>query len=360
MKDLSLADLRLAYGSVTALDGVSLEIAPGELVALVGPSGCGKSSLLAAAAGLVDLDGGRVSIGGRDVTGLEPGERNVSVVFQGLALYPTMSAARNVTFGMRMRGVPRAEAQARLIEAARLLRIEDILDRRPAQLSGGQRQRVAIARALVRDPDAFLFDEPLSSLDAALRADLRDEIRRVHARTQACALYVTHDQAEAMALGDRLAVMRAGRILQVGTPREVYNRPQTAFVAGFVGAPRMNLVPARLVAEAGVPALELGDHRLPLPGYAWSEPPEPGRPVVLGLRAEDIGRPRLGSHSLGAMRVVSLEPTGADTLARLAWGEAAIVARLERDPGVGAGDLVEIAADLSRASLFCPRTERRL
>ena len=255
---LSLRGLQLRFGAVAALSGLSLDVEPGEFMVLLGPSGCGKSTLLAAIAGLQALDSGQVVLDGRDVTRLEPADRDTAIVFQSYALYPTMTVSQNITFGMRMRGVPRAERARRLADIGRLLQLEPLFARRPSQLSGGQQQRVAIGRALVRDPKLFLLDEPLSSLDAPLRLELRAQIKQLHARLGTTVVYVTHDQVEAMGMATRIALMHEGVVVQVGEPQDVYDRPATLFAAGFVGSPRMNLIPGRLAVQDGSVVAEVG------------------------------------------------------------------------------------------------------
>ena len=246
MAAVAWTGVRKDYDGVAALRGIDLEAAAGELLAVLGPSGSGKSTLLRVTAGLEPVTAGGVSIGGRDVTRVSPGRRNVAMVFQTYALFPHLDVAENIGFGLEAREVPRRERRGRIIEAARVVGCSDLLDRRPAELSGGERQRVALARALVRDPDVFLLDEPLSNLDAQLRAQMRTELKELQRRVGATMVYVTHDQVEALTLGDRLAVLRAGSLHQVGTPDEVFERPADRFVAGFVGTPAMNFLPARL------------------------------------------------------------------------------------------------------------------
>lgn len=357
---LSLRGLRVAYGAAVAVDDVSLDIGPGEFMVLLGPSGCGKSTLLNAVCGLQEMSAGQVLLGGRDITRLEPGERDIAMVFQSHALYPTMTVARNITFALRMRGVGRSESAARLAEVARLLRIEPLLARRPAGLSGGERQRVAMARAIIRNPALFLFDEPLSSLDARLRAELRGELKDLQRRLRTAALYVTHDQVDAMAMADRVAVMRAGRILQVGPPDEIYARPADLFVAGFVGPTGMNLIPGRVGLEAGLPVLAAGDVVLPLHRTPCGSSLEAGRQVVLGLRAEDIGPDPGGAAFVAELAPLASETTGPDLLLRLRLGAAEVTARIPQAQAVPPGRPLRLAFDLSRATLFCARTGRRL
>src|SRR6187200_1877693 len=252
MPSVSVKDLDLAYGSLKILDNLTLDIAEGEFIVLLGPSGCGKSTLLNCIAGLLDITDGQIFIKGKNVTWEEPKDRGIGMVFQSYALYPQMSVKGNLTFGLRNQRVPRDEIEKRVARTAEILQIEPLLDRKPSQLSGGQRQRVAIGRALVRDVDVFLFDEPLSNLDAKLRAELRVEIKRLHQRLSNTMIYVTHDQIEAMTLADRIAVMKGGLIQQLDTPQAIYNRPVNRFVAGFIGSPGMNFIEGT-VEDGGQP-----------------------------------------------------------------------------------------------------------
>ena len=311
MAEVSLRRVSKAFGAAHVIHDVSLDIRSGEFVVFVGPSGSGKSTLLRLVAGLEDVSEGSVSIAGRDVTAVPARDRGVAMVFQNYALYPHMTARDNMAFGLRNVGTPRAEADARVAEAARILGIEALLDRRPAAMSGGQRQRVAIGRAIVREPQVFLFDEPLSNLDAGLRVQMRAEIARLHHRLGATMVFVTHDQTEAMTMATRLVVLRAGRIEQAGRPLDLYESPRNLFVAGFLGSPRMNLLPGRvLAADAAGGALEVAGARLPapVPGLA------PGAAVTLGLRPESLvldpagplrGRVEV-AEELGALRLVHL------------------------------------------------------
>ena len=297
-------------GGVTAVDDVSLRIEDGEFMVLVGPSGCGKSTLLRMIAGLEDVDTGAIFIGGRDVTDLQPRERDIAMVFQSYALYPHMSVRQNLGYGLKVRRLGKQETDERVERVARLLRLEELLDRRPAALSGGQRQRVAMGRAIVREPEAFLMDEPLSNLDAKLRVGMRAELASLHARLGATTVYVTHDQVEAMTLGDRVAVMRAGRIQQVDAPKTLYRQPANLFVASFMGSPAMNLVEARLVGAA----LEFGGHRIAL---APEHLPETSKEeIVLGIRPESFEDASFADPSLPHLDVdvTVLEDLGSDAL----------------------------------------------
>lgn len=311
--ELCSVSRRFNGSSSAALDQLSLTVAPGELMVLVGPSGCGKSTALRITAGLDEPDQGEVRIGGRSMRGVPPQERDVAMVFQGYALYPHMKARDIMAFPLKMRGMPRAERCRRVEQAADVLSIRHLLDRRPAELSGGERQRVAMGRALVRQPRVFLFDEPLSNLDAALRADIRVEIGAIVREIGATTIYVTHDHVEAMTLGDRIAVLRAGKLEQVGTPRAIYERPETAFVASFLGSPAMLLSPAVRVQDR----IEAGPIRLRLAAGSLE-----GEHLQIGIRPEHL---RLGSQPVEGMAhfdavVTALEPLGAETHVHLRAG----------------------------------------
>jgi multiple sugar transport system ATP-binding protein len=330
-----------------ALDGVTLRVERGEFLVVVGPSGCGKSTALRLIAGLEEPEAGDVRIGGRSMRGVPPQDRDVAMVFQGYALYPHMTAREILAFPLRMRGVPRAERDRAVQEAAAMLHLEPLLDRRPAELSGGERQRVAMGRAIVRRPRVFLFDEPLSNLDAALRAGIRLELGELVRRLGATALYVTHDHVEAMTLGDRIAVLRAGRLLQVGTPREVYERPATSFVGAFVGSPAMNLLPAHVDGDAVV----AGPFRLPRPAGALP------RRLEVGVRPEHVrlgepGQPGAGGASGATGRVVAVEPLGAETHVVVRVGDRDLRARAGGFDAHRRGDEVGVSIEASAALLF--------
>jgi multiple sugar transport system ATP-binding protein len=281
---------------VVAIDDVTLQVTDGEFMVLVGPSGCGKSTLLRLIAGLEDATAGRILIGGRDVTDGAPRDRDIAMVFQSYALYPHMTVRQNLGYGLKVRRTPKTEITRRVEEVARVLRLDELLDRRPAQLSGGQRQRVAMGRAVVRDPAAFLMDEPLSNLDAKLRVSMRAELAALHARLGATTVYVTHDQVEAMTLGQRVAVMRDGRVQQVDTPQALYRAPRNLFVAAFIGSPAMNLVAARLAGDH----VEFGGYLVPLGGH---RPSVPDGPVVLGIRPEALADAAFADPSLPRLDV---------------------------------------------------------
>jgi ABC-type sugar transport system ATPase subunit len=300
MAELRLEALRKTFGGAAVLHGLDLHVPEGAFCVIVGPSGCGKSTLLRLVSGLEEADTGRIVIGGQDVTHLPAAERNVAMVFQNYALLPHLSVARNIAFGMEIRGEPRAEIARRVAETAAILRLEEHLDKKPRALSGGQRQRVAMGRAILRQPAAFLFDEPLSNLDAQLRGEMRVEIKRLHQRLGATALYVTHDQTEAMTMSDLLVVMNKGRIEQIGTPIDVYRRPATRFVAGFIGAPAMNFLP--MSCEEGRRCDSL-----------FGPLPAPPGAVQFGVRPEHLEALATGP-GIGADVIVTLvEPHGADT-----------------------------------------------
>jgi sn-glycerol 3-phosphate transport system ATP-binding protein len=285
MAQVDIRKVHKSYGKVPTVHGIDLTIAHGEFVVLLGPSGCGKSTLLRMIAGLEEITAGEIAIDGAVVNALEPRQRGCAMVFQNYALYPHMTVGENIGYALKVAGVPKAVRRARVAEIARSLGIADYLDRKPGTLSGGQRQRVAIGRAMIREPKVFLFDEPLSNLDAKLRAQMRIEIRRLHQRLGVTSVFVTHDQVEAMTLADRLVVLNQGRVEQIGTPTEVYRRPASRFVAGFIGAPSMNFIEARLVAEglAEIGAAPNGTRRLAVPGGIAA-----GRALTLGIRPEEI------------------------------------------------------------------------
>jgi sn-glycerol 3-phosphate transport system ATP-binding protein len=286
MADISIRGVSKTYGKgQPVIDSLSLDIRTGEFVVILGPSGCGKSTLLRMIAGLEDISGGEIAIGGRVVNELEPRERGCAMVFQNYALYPHMTVAENIGYALKVAGMSRVERQARVANVAQSVGLSDFLDRRPGQLSGGQRQRVAMARAIIREPGVFLFDEPLSNLDAKLRVQMRQEIRRIHNRVGGTSVFVTHDQHEAMTLADRLVVMNKGKIEQVGAPAEVYARPVSAYVAGFIGSPAMNLLPGQIDLHRSVVRLEDGQE-VPLPGRLPAT--TQGRVVQVGLRPEQM------------------------------------------------------------------------
>jgi multiple sugar transport system ATP-binding protein len=353
---VSIRGVEMAFGPIKVLDKLDLEVADGEFLVLLGPSGCGKSTLLNAIAGLHDVQAGQIWIGGRNVTWEEPKDRGIAMVFQSYALYPRMSVRGNMSFGLKVSGAPRADIERRVAEAAQMLRITELLDRRPSQLSGGQRQRVAIGRALVRDAGVFLFDEPLSNLDAQLRAELRVEIKRLHHRLGATMLYVTHDQIEALTLADRIAVMKDRIIQQLGTPKEIYIRPANKFVASFVGSPAMSFVPGRIGGTEVAPTFEAGGISIPLAGYGFVEPVVPGRSVELGVRPEHVVTSQAGI----AAEIEMIEPMGSDQLAWTRLSDVPVSLRLDADSPIKIGETLHLHIPADKLNLFEAESGRRI
>ncbi len=346
-------------GPVRAVDDVSLHIADGEFVVLVGPSGCGKSTTLRMVAGLESITSGTVSIAGRVVNDVHPKDRDIAMVFQNYALYPHMTVHRNMAFALKLRRVPRAEIDRKVHETARILGIENLLDRKPRQLSGGQRQRVAVGRAIVREPKAFLFDEPLSNLDAKLRVETRAELKALHQRLRTTTIYVTHDQEEAMTLGDRVVIMSQGVVQQVGTPLEVYREPANRFVAGFLGMPPMNFIDVRIESEQGrLWAAEQGGIRLPLPErLAAAAQRLAGNQVVLGVRPEAFSlaaKAADNGHAAAVqLEVQVVEPLGDRMDLFLASpARRRLVARVDATAAVKPGSRESLRIDLDRIHLF--------
>ena len=371
MASLEIDRVKKRFGAHEILKGIDIGVDAGEFLVLVGPSGCGKSTLLNMIAGVDTISEGEIRVAGARVNELHPSERDIAMVFQSYALYPNMTVEQNIGFSMEMHKVPKAERLAAVREVAKILQLEELLKRRPSQLSGGQRQRVAMGRALVRKPKIFLFDEPLSNLDAHLRVDMRTEIKKLHQRLYATIVYVTHDQIEAMTLATRIAVMRAGELLQLGTPAQIYNRPANTFVAAFMGSPRMSLIPARLIPQGEGLVLEIqrGDRpkvSIPLPPQPPAVQAFAGREVIAGLRAEAISNgSRPAGNGNGVQRravvdgqVVVIEPTGPDTLVVLNVGGHELTARLEPDFDLRPGDRAEFKLDLTNLVLFDPSTEK--
>jgi ABC-type sugar transport system ATPase subunit len=360
MAQLSVRNVTKSYGAVNVLNQVSVEAEEGAFVVLLGPSGCGKSTLLHAIAGLHEIDSGEIRIGDRDVSGLPARERDVAMVFQSYALYPTMSVRENIGFPLKMRGLDKAAIAENVDKVAAILKIEPLLERRPRALSGGQRQRVAIGRALVRDPKLFLFDEPLSNLDAALRGDLRAEIKRLHQRIKCTMLYVTHDQIEAMTLATKIVIMNRGDVQQVGTPHEIYHNPVNLFVARFIGSPPITLLQGKAqLGAAGLSFVIMGGGsraELSLPDRFWK--PDDAGETVMGLRPENI-RITQSAQPVTTAIVDLVEPTGPEDIVTLnIMGQRAVI----RTPaGIAAqGAQVGIEIDLDRAMLFDPASGARL
>jgi multiple sugar transport system ATP-binding protein len=349
MAGVTLRAVRKFFGTLEVIKGVDLDIADRELVVFVGPSGCGKSTLLRMIAGLEDVDYGDILIDGRDVTELAPARRGVAMVFQNYALYPHMTARDNLAYGLRRAGKSRAETDEKVLAAARLLQIEELLDRRPRAMSGGQRQRVAIGRAIVREPQVFLFDEPLSNLDASLRVEMRGQIARLHRDLKATMIFVTHDQVEAMTLATRIVVLRAGQIEQIGTPREIYHDPANLFVAGFMGSPPMNLIPAT-VTEHGQLRLAGGAT------VALAAPAPPGTAVTFGIRPEHLTPADTGPVN-GTVSLV--EHLGDETIIHMdGEGGAKLAIKGPGDWDLTLGQTLSLTPDLTRARLFAPNGRR--
>ncbi|WP_027165077.1 sn-glycerol-3-phosphate ABC transporter ATP-binding protein UgpC [Mesorhizobium sp. WSM3224] len=353
MSALEIRDVRKNYGSVETLKGIDIALENGEFLVLLGSSGCGKSTLLNIIAGLAEATSGDVLIGGRSVLGVHPKNRDIAMVFQSYALYPNLTVHRNIGFGLEMRKVPGVERDKAVREAARLLQIENLLDRKPGQLSGGQRQRVAIGRALVRKPQVFLFDEPLSNLDAKLRLEMRTELKRLHEMLRTTVVYVTHDQIEAMTLATRIAVMRDGRIEQLGTPQEIYNHPATLYVAGFVGAPAMNMLEA--VVEDGTLAIAGTDARLALPAR-YANAARGGARVIVGVRPEALRLDPDGGDLSLPVEIDVVELTGPEQVTTARIGTQRLTATLPPQARVAKGQPCAFAFDADTLRLFDPAT----
>jgi multiple sugar transport system ATP-binding protein len=355
---IEVKDLTLNFGSVSVLKNMNIDVEEGEFIVLLGPSGCGKSTLLNCLAGLLDISDGQIWIKGKNVTWAEPSERGIGMVFQSYALYPQMTVRGNLSFGLKNQRMPKDEIDKRVARAAEILQIGPLLDRKPGALSGGQRQRVAIGRALVRDVDVYLFDEPLSNLDAKLRSELRVEIKRLHERLKNTMVYVTHDQIEALTLADRIAVMKGGVIQQLADPQTIYNKPSNLFVAGFIGSPSMNMLPGRTVD--GGRAFLFDDMKIDLAGYDGGAVLDRDQ-AILGVRPEHItvltGAP--AGPSIPA--VVELdEHLGADSLLWLKAGSKELCVRIPVEGRLPAGTKVHLGLDIAKASLFDARTEQRI
>ena len=358
---VSLRSIDIGYGTTAVVKDLDLEVAPGEFLVLLGPSGCGKSTLLNAIAGLTDLADGEIWIGERNVTWADPKDRGIGMVFQSYALYPNMDVEKNLSFGLTVAGVPKDEIARRVKRASAILQLDDYLKRRPSALSGGQRQRVAIGRALVRDVDIFLFDEPLSNLDAKLRTELRVEIKRLHQELGSTMIYVTHDQVEAMTLADRIAIMRDGVIQQLAGPREIYHRPANLFVAGFIGSPAMNLIDGMLAHDgdrtefcSDLISADLSDY--PFVSAALNG----DRAVVVGLRPEQITVGQRAGLPEVTATISVIEAMGPDTVLWCTAGKTTLSLRMPGDFAGHIGDPIVLGLDLARASLFDKASGKRL
>ena len=364
MAEVRVTGLHKRYGGVHAVKGIDLEIPDGEFTVLVGPSGCGKSTLLRTIAGLEDISEGEIAIGGEVVNDLRPRDRDVAMVFQDYALYPHMTAGANIGFGLKARKMPKPEIEERVRRAAAMLGITPLLARYPRQLSGGQRQRVAIGRAIVRNPKIFLFDEPLSNLDAQLRDEMRGEIKRLHQEISTTMIYVTHDQIEAMTLADRIVLLRDGLIEQQGAPLDLFERPASKFVAGFLGSPKMNFLPGRLSLD-GAAAIVLPDGvRLALPAGRMTNGAANGADVILGIRPEHMSRAAGGVPEAGILRLPAridlVQPTGSRTYATFQLGGQAVVAELQAHDVSRPGQEIQLDVNMNRAAVFDAATERAI
>ena len=362
MAQVSLRKVEKAYETYKAVHGIDLEIDDQEFVVLVGPSGCGKSTTLRMVAGLEEITAGEIWIGGDKVNDVPPRDRDIAMVFQNYALYPHMTVFENMAFGLKLRKFPRDEIKRRVDEAARILDLTPLLERRPKALSGGQRQRVAMGRAIVRNPRVFLFDEPLSNLDAKLRVQMRTEIKKVHQTVRTTTVYVTHDQVEAMTLADRVVVMNAGRIEQVGPPQELYHNPATRFVAGFIGSPAMNFLSVKLLNEQGLQVQLPNGDRLPVPPQRANRyMPYAGRAMTLGIRPEHMtevsGHEKPGVAFIQAP-VEVVEPMGMETMVHFQMDGAEITARVAPETPARPGELLPLAVDLNQMHLIETDTGR--
>jgi len=360
MSNVCIRDLDISLGKTSIIKGLNLDIQVGEFVVLLGPSGCGKSTLLHSIAGLIDVTDGTVEIAGIDVTWADPKDRGIGMVFQSYALYPTMTVERNLSFGLRISGMPKADIRQRVDNAARMLQLTELLQRKPAQLSGGQRQRVAIGRALVRQARVFLLDEPLSNLDAKLRAELRRELKQLHQALGATMVYVTHDQIEAMTLATRMAVMRAGQIQQFDVPEQVYARPNNMFVAGFLGSPSMNFVRGQIKSEGGRMRFDSTALQADVSDYAFAQPPVDRQPVVLGIRPEHLRMVGQDAPCNARATIGLVELMGAYKVAWLDAQGTALALQVEPTAKLAAGAQAYLAMDPEHVSLFDAATENRL
>ena len=367
MYGLQIQNVYKSFGSVDVLNDINLAIRSGEFLILVGPSGCGKSTLLNMIAGLESVSSGDIVIGERIVTDLDPKDRDIAMVFQSYALYPNMTVRENITFGLHIAKVDKTEQQEIVTKVAQMLQIEPLLERKPKQLSGGQRQRVAMGRALARDPSIFLFDEPLSNLDAKLRVEMRSEIKQLHQRMQTTIVYVTHDQIEAMTLGDRIAVMRGGTIEQFGTPNEIYDDPANMFVAGFIGSPSMNFIPCEVMGSDSGVYVEIvsadNRHLLPVADQMRDAlQPHVGQKVLLGLRPEQVvqATDQTPSSMLISSVVDVIEPTGPDTLVTLEVNNTQVGSRFDPHGAPSVGEQVQLHLKMDKAVFFEPTSEKRI
>ncbi|MCX7175912.1 MAG: ABC transporter ATP-binding protein [Proteobacteria bacterium] len=357
MSNVSIRNLCVSLGGNRIIENLDLDVIESEFLVLLGPSGCGKSTLLHSIAGLIDVADGSIAIGGEDMTWADPADRRIGMVFQSYALYPTMSVEGNMSFGLRIGGTPKAEIERRVKRAAEILHLEPLLKRKPSQLSGGQRQRVAIGRALVREADVLLFDEPLSNLDAKLRAELRRELKLLHRKLRSTMIYVTHDQVEAMTLATRIVVMQGGKIQQIGTPESVYSKPDNLFVAGFLGAPGMNFLNGTLACDRSMVRFAAGQVDLDVSNYAFKHEPRHDMTVVLGIRPEQI---QIGDQG-NLTGVVSLvEPMGNHEIVWIDYCGHSLAAIVQEMREFKADDRVRFSVDAAKISIFDQFDEARL
>jgi multiple sugar transport system ATP-binding protein len=367
MGALSIRNVRKSYGTTEILKGINIEVEEGEFLILVGPSGCGKSTLLSMIAGLDSITSGEVHIGGRIVNTLSPKDRDIAMVFQSYALYPNMTVRQNIAFGLEIRKVAKAEREKIIAQVAQILQMEPLLDRKPSQLSGGQRQRVAMGRAIARNPTLFLFDEPLSNLDAKLRVEMRTEIKLLHKRVGKTIVYVTHDQIEAMTLGDKIAVMKAGEVMQFGTPQQIYDNPANLFVAGFMGSPSMNFIACQVVTQDNSISvkIETGGQTHIVPTNDAALAGHVGKEVIVGIRPEMITHkidfPKDAKHFYPFESQIEIaEPTGADTLLMIKINAKVVVCRVHPDHARKQDERMSLMFDMSKTVYFDPATELRI
>jgi multiple sugar transport system ATP-binding protein len=363
MATVEISNLKKTYGAVAVMHGVDVPIKDGEFVILVGPSGCGKSTLLRMIAGLESVTSGEISIDGRRVNELEPKDRDIAMVFQSYALYPHLSVYDNMAFGLKLRKTPKEEIKRRVSEAAEVLGITELLDRKPRQLSGGQRQRVAVGRAIVREPKVFLFDEPLSNLDAKLRVQMRAEISKLHQRLKTTFIYVTHDQTEAMTMATRIAVINKGDLQQLDTPQNLYDHPNNLFVAGFIGSPAMNFFPAKLIKNGDKLSVDTGDFQVQIPAkQAGVYKDMVGKDVVFGIRPENIHDPEFAPQNISAQSVAAkvdvTELMGNETLLYLVSGKNTFVGRVDPRSKLRVGNSPQVVFDMDKFHIFDAATEK--
>lgn len=360
MHAVEVKNLYKTFGKNVILNNIDLAMDAGGFTVLLGPSGCGKSTLLRLIAGLEDVSSGEIHIGDRDVTLEDPKDRDIAMVFQSYALFPHMTVADNIGFGMKINKVAKLEIESRVQSVAELLQIQNLLDRTPAQLSGGQRQRVAIGRALVRKPKVFLFDEPLSNLDAKLRAEMRLELKKLHDKLKSSIIYVTHDQIEAMTLATKIVLLYKGMIQQIGTPKQIYNQPDNVFVAKFVGSPQINLLPGILTQRQNQWFCQVGQALLPLDSYLFRQEPSEGRKILLGIRPEHINHHVHQSDFVASLPVTAFEMTGSEVLAEFEFHGHPLRAKLDAHVEMHNGEVHDLHFDMRNISLFCLATETRI